>query len=200
MQAVGKKNRTSLHSLYDFVLMTRGILCIGTGGPTYKRTRGLLCVGISSRFAEYRRLEIHPDDPICRAVDVEPIQVELEISRTVIELGAVDLLILAVSIFLAGKTVHPTAMLSSPTVEDGELPDEGRCAVPPAGILECDVLAGPMGVQRHHRKGRQVTSREPPVPVIDDGVLNPVLRRVFLVVVELHRPDVNLVVVSHLQF
>ena len=48
MQAVGKKNRTSLHSLYDFVLMTRGILCIGTGGPTYKRTRGLLCFGISS--------------------------------------------------------------------------------------------------------------------------------------------------------
>ena len=29
MQAVGKKNRTSLHSLYYFVLMTRGILCIG---------------------------------------------------------------------------------------------------------------------------------------------------------------------------
>ena len=50
MQAVGKKNRTSLHSLYDFVLMTRGILCIGTGGPTYKRTRGLLCVGISNKF------------------------------------------------------------------------------------------------------------------------------------------------------
>ena len=50
MQAVGKKNRTSLHSLYDFVLMTRGILCIGTGGPTYKRTRGLLCFGISSMF------------------------------------------------------------------------------------------------------------------------------------------------------
>ena len=48
MQAIGKKNRTSLHSLYDFVLMTRGILCIGTGGPTYKRTRGLLCVGISN--------------------------------------------------------------------------------------------------------------------------------------------------------
>ena len=26
MQAVGKKNRNSLHSLYDFVLMTRGTL------------------------------------------------------------------------------------------------------------------------------------------------------------------------------
>ena len=39
MQAVGKKNRTSLHSLYDFVLMTRGILCIGTGGPL-TRERG----------------------------------------------------------------------------------------------------------------------------------------------------------------
>ena len=50
MQAVGKKNRTSLHSLYDFVLMTRGILCIGTGGPNYKRTRGLLCFGISILF------------------------------------------------------------------------------------------------------------------------------------------------------
>ena len=52
MQAVGKKNRTSLHSLYDFVLMTRGILCIGTGGPTYKRTRGLLCFGISIEALE----------------------------------------------------------------------------------------------------------------------------------------------------
>ena len=52
MQAVGKKNRTNLHSLYDFVLMARGILCIGTGGPTYKRTRGLLCVGISSNLKE----------------------------------------------------------------------------------------------------------------------------------------------------
>jgi len=47
MQAVGKKNLTSLHSLYDFVLMTRGIHCFGTGGPNYKRTRGLLCFGIS---------------------------------------------------------------------------------------------------------------------------------------------------------
>ena len=30
--------------------MTRGILCIGTGGPTYQRTRGLLCFGISSAY------------------------------------------------------------------------------------------------------------------------------------------------------
>jgi len=52
MKAVGKKNRTSLHSLYDFVLMTRGILCIGTGGHNYKRTRGLLCFGISSNLKE----------------------------------------------------------------------------------------------------------------------------------------------------
>jgi|GEM_PF-3195197 len=56
MQAVGKKNRTSLHSLYYFVLMTRGILCIGTGGPAYKRTRGLLCFGISNNLLEYARI------------------------------------------------------------------------------------------------------------------------------------------------
>jgi len=47
MQAVGKKNRTNLHSLYDFVLMTRGILCIGTGGHVRKRRRGSLSFGIS---------------------------------------------------------------------------------------------------------------------------------------------------------
>ena len=33
MQAVGMKIRSSLHSVYDLDLMTRGILCIGTGAP-----------------------------------------------------------------------------------------------------------------------------------------------------------------------
>ena len=63
MQAVGKKNRTSLHSLYDFVLMTRGILCIGTGGPTYKRTRGLLCFGISNNLPRlfFNKISIFQD-------------------------------------------------------------------------------------------------------------------------------------------
>ena len=70
MQAVGKKNRTSLHSLYDFVLMTRGILCIGTGGPTYKRTRGLLCFGISAQkldgFKILKALTLDFNSVVCK--------------------------------------------------------------------------------------------------------------------------------------
>ncbi len=50
MQAVGKKNRTSLHSLYDFVLMTRGILCIGTGVP------------LTREQGDYFASEFPPDD------------------------------------------------------------------------------------------------------------------------------------------
>ena len=60
MQAVGKKNRTNLHSLYDFVLMTRGILCIGTGGHVRKRRRGSLSFGISS-FYQFSVLIVKAD-------------------------------------------------------------------------------------------------------------------------------------------
>ena len=51
MQAVGKKNRTSLHSLYDFVLMTRGILCIGTGGPITRERGDYFASEFTSRLS-----------------------------------------------------------------------------------------------------------------------------------------------------
>ena len=48
MQAVGTKNRTSLHSIDGSVLKTRGSLSIGRGGHVRKRRRGSLSFGISS--------------------------------------------------------------------------------------------------------------------------------------------------------
>ena len=43
------KNRTSLHSVYDYDLKPRGSLSIGTGGHVRKRTKGSLSFGISNR-------------------------------------------------------------------------------------------------------------------------------------------------------
>ena len=47
MQAVWNKNRTSLHSIDDSVLKTRGSLSMGSGGHVRKRRRGSLSFGIS---------------------------------------------------------------------------------------------------------------------------------------------------------
>ena len=48
MQAVGTKNRTSLHSIDGSAFKTRGSLSIGRGGHVRKRRRGSLSFGISS--------------------------------------------------------------------------------------------------------------------------------------------------------
>jgi hypothetical protein len=47
MQAVGTKNRTSLHSIDGSAFKTRGSLSIGRGGHVRKRRRGSLSFGIS---------------------------------------------------------------------------------------------------------------------------------------------------------
>ena len=52
MQAVGTKNRTSLHSIDGSVLKTRGSLSIGNGGHVPKRRRGSLSFGISNQLLE----------------------------------------------------------------------------------------------------------------------------------------------------
>jgi len=46
MQAVGTKNRTSLHSIDGSAFKTRGSLSIGRGGHVRKRRRGSLSFGI----------------------------------------------------------------------------------------------------------------------------------------------------------
>ena len=48
MQAVGTKNRTSLHSIDGSAFKTRGSLSIGRGGHVRKRRRGSLSFGISN--------------------------------------------------------------------------------------------------------------------------------------------------------
>jgi len=48
MQAVGTKNRSSLHSIDDSVLKTRESLSIGIGGHVRKGRRGSLSCGIFS--------------------------------------------------------------------------------------------------------------------------------------------------------
>jgi hypothetical protein len=47
MQAVGTKNRTSLHYIDGSAFKTRGSLSIGRGGHVRKRRRGSLSFGIS---------------------------------------------------------------------------------------------------------------------------------------------------------
>ena len=50
MQAVGMKNRSSLHSIWDFVFKTRGSFSSGRGGQFAKGRRESLCSGISTSF------------------------------------------------------------------------------------------------------------------------------------------------------
>ena len=50
MQAVGTKNRTSLHSIDGSAFKTRGSLSIGRGGHVRKRRRGSLSFGISTTY------------------------------------------------------------------------------------------------------------------------------------------------------
>ena len=58
MQAVGTKNRTSLHSIDDSILKTRGSLSMGSGGHVRKRRRGSLSFGISKQLTIHRLKEI----------------------------------------------------------------------------------------------------------------------------------------------
>ncbi len=51
MQAEGMKNRTSLHSVYDYDLTIRVSLSIGTRGQYKMGTKGLLCNGMSTKVA-----------------------------------------------------------------------------------------------------------------------------------------------------
>ena len=51
MQAEGMKNRTSLHSVYDYDLKIRVSLSIGTRGQYKMGTKGLLCSGMSTKVA-----------------------------------------------------------------------------------------------------------------------------------------------------
>ena len=53
MQAVGTKNRTSLHSIDGSAFKTRGSLSIGKGGHVRKRRRGSLSFGISMMLEDF---------------------------------------------------------------------------------------------------------------------------------------------------
>ena len=57
MQAVGTKNRTSLHSIDGSAFKTRGSLSIGRGGHVRKRRKGSLSFGISNSFYEAARIQ-----------------------------------------------------------------------------------------------------------------------------------------------
>ena len=56
-----------------------------------------------------------------------------------------------------------------------------------------------MGMEGHHRKRWQVPAGKSTVAVINDWVLNLILRLFFLVVIELHRADINLIIIPDLQ-
>lgn len=56
-----------------------------------------------------------------------------------------------------------------------------------------------MGMEGHHRKWWQVPVGKSTVAVINDRVLNLILTLFLLVVIELHRADINLIVIPNLQ-
>ena len=68
MQAVGTKNRTSLHSIDDSVLKTRGTLSMGSGGHVRKRRRGSLSFGISTALQPPTSMILSHRHMDCRAL------------------------------------------------------------------------------------------------------------------------------------
>lgn len=85
--------------------------------------------GLDCGLAILGRLEVIPDNSIGRSVNAESIQEELKVCGTVIELGFRYCLVVAITIFLTGEPVDPTAMFSRTAVKDCKFPDKCRSPV-----------------------------------------------------------------------
>ena len=85
--------------------------------------------GLDGGLAILGRLEVLPDNSIGRSVNAESIQEELKVCGTVIELGFRYCLVAAITIFLTGEPVDPTAVFSRTAVKDCKFPDECRSPV-----------------------------------------------------------------------
>ena len=85
--------------------------------------------GLDCGLAILGRLEVFPDNSIGRSVNAESIQEELKVCGTVIELGFRYCLVAAITIFLTGEPVDPTAVFSRTAVKDCKFPDKRRSPV-----------------------------------------------------------------------
>lgn len=85
--------------------------------------------GLDCGLAILGRLEVFPDNSIGRSVNAESIQEELKVCGTVIELGFRYCLVAAITIFLTGEPVDPTAVFSRTAVKDCKFPDKCRSPV-----------------------------------------------------------------------